>query len=191
MRTLLLIRHSLPAIVPGTPAAAWRLSAAGRRRCAPLAHALAHYQPAVAVSSMEPKARETAELVAAALSLPVEMADGLHEHARRTVGYFGSRTEFEARVAEFFARPDALVLGEETATQARDRFERAVAGVVAAHPAGNVAIVTHGTVLTLFAAAHAAVEPLAFWRRLGLPCCVAFSLPGYHLSAVTAEIAEE
>lgn len=187
---LLLIRHSAPEIVPGAPARDWRLSAEGRRRCDALARRVAAYAPRVLVTSVEPKARETAELVGARLGMPVETAAGLHEHERDNVGYLG-REAFEAAVAEFFARPDALVLGRETAAQALARFSRAVDAVLAAHPTGTLAVVTHGTVLTLFVAARAGIEPLPFWRGLVLPDLVALELPTYRIQGQTAEDASE
>jgi broad specificity phosphatase PhoE len=101
----------------------------------------------------------------------------LHEHERDTV-VFLRRAEFEAAVAGFFARPDELALGRETAAQALDRFSRAVDGVLAAHPQGTVAIVTHGTVLSLFVAARTGVDPFPFWRDLALPELVVQDLPG-------------
>jgi broad specificity phosphatase PhoE len=42
----------------------------------------------------------------------------------------------------------------------------------------NVAVVVHGTVITLFVARYAEVEPFGFWKRLGLPSfCVLTSIP--------------
>jgi len=165
---LLLIRHSAPEIVPGVPAREWRLSAEGRERCEALAERVSVYAPRVIVSSVEPKARETAELIASRLGVAVETADGLHEHERDNVGFLG-RAEFEAAVGDFFARPDELVLGRETAAHALDRFSRVVEGALATHRSGAIAIVTHGTVMSLFVAARTGVDPFAFWRDLALP----------------------
>ncbi len=83
---LILIKHSLPEMVPGLPANRWHLSEAGRLRCQALAEQIAPYCPDVIVASMEPKAAETAELVVGALKriayLPRSShhvaADGLH-----------------------------------------------------------------------------------------------------------------
>lgn len=181
-RTLLLIRHSAPEIAPGAPAREWRLSEEGRRRCGPLAERAAAFAPRAIVSSVEPKAAETARLVGERLGIPIETAPGLHEHERDNVGYLG-RASFAAAIADFFARPDALVLGREPAARALARFSAAVDGVLTAHPTGNLAIVAHGTVLTLFVAHHTGVEPYAFWRDLGLPALVALCLPEYTLLA--------
>jgi broad specificity phosphatase PhoE len=129
---LILVKHSLPAIEPGVAAAAWRLSPAGRARCRPLADALAPYRPDYLFASAEPKATETAMLVAAQLGLGYAVAADLHEHRRATVPWLDA-ADFAAQVARCFAEPAALVMGEETADQAHRRFAGAVDTLVAAH----------------------------------------------------------
>ena len=44
------------------------------------------------------------------------------------------------------------------------------------HTAGNLAIVTHGTVSTLYVTQRAGVEPMPLWRRLDLASFVVLSL---------------
>jgi len=58
MRYLILVRHSLPDIVPNVPGSLWQLSAEGRDRCRFLAGQLSAYQPSSIAASMEPKATE-------------------------------------------------------------------------------------------------------------------------------------
>jgi broad specificity phosphatase PhoE len=186
MRRLILVKHSHPEIVPDIPAAGWRLSVAGRRSSLALAERLAAYQPSAIVASREPKANETAQIVAQRLGLHHTTAEGLHEHDRSNVGW-SSAAEFAAAVEQFFAHPSALVFGRETADQAGERFTRAVDQAITAHPIGNLVVVAHGTVITLFVAARAGVEPLPLWRRLGLPSFVALSL----LDLVLVEIVEQ
>jgi broad specificity phosphatase PhoE len=176
-RKLILIRHSLPEIVPSVPASQWRLSDDGRRRCERLAERLAAYEPCVIVTSLEPKAIETGQIVARILGIPVETAPDLHEHERPNVEPFGTRQEFEARVSRLFEHPAELVFGAETADQAHQRFASAIHDVLATARRGNLAIVTHGTVLTLFVARAAGLDPIPFWKRLGLPAFVVLSLP--------------
>lgn len=177
MRKLLLVRHSAVEIDRDKPAHEWTLSAEGRARCADLAAKLARYHPAVFVTSVEPKAMETGRLVAKALGKPWHTAGGLHEHERHRVPYFGDRTAFEAAMADFFARPDELVLGEETAVAARNRFVDAVDNVLAAYLTSNVAIVAHGTVITLFLSHYNPhLDSFSLWRSLSLPCYFVLSL---------------
>jgi 2,3-bisphosphoglycerate-dependent phosphoglycerate mutase len=181
--TLILIRHSQSQPQPDHPASQWPLTEAGRQRCSALAARLAAYTPDLIVTSRERKASETGALVAAQLGLPVSSAEGLHEHMREHIGWLPN-PDFEHAVAAFFMRPDVLVFGEETAAQAGARFDAAVQTVLASHPGKNVAIVAHGTVITLFAAQHAGIAPLPFWKRLGMPAIVVFSLPELRLLEV-------
>ena len=141
------------------------------------------------VTSTEPKAIETGELAARTLGIPWRVMEDLHEHERETAPYFATREEFLKAVAAFFARPGELVFGDETAFEARARFAGAVESVVAAYPQENIAIVTHGTVLSLFASQYTGEEPFAFWQNLGMPAIVAFSVPEMKLLAQVNEIA--
>lgn len=190
-RKLILVRHSLPEMVAGVPASQWHLSAEGRRRCEILAERLATYDLAAIVASEEPKAIETGQTVARILGLPFEIAPGLHEHERGAVKSIGGREEFQAQVARFFEHPSELVLGHETADQAHARFTAAVAHVVEKHPAGNLAVATHGTVMTLFIARANGLDSVPFWKRLGLPCFVVLSLPEFGLIQVIENLEAE
>lgn len=180
-RKLILVRHSLPEMVTGMPASRWHLSAEGRQRCERLAGRLAGYNLAVIVASEEPKASETGRIVAEGLALPFRTAPELHEHERGAVTDVGGPEQFQAQVVRLFKLPDELVMGYETANQAHARFAGAVAHVVAQHPAGNLAIVSHGTVMTLFIARANGLNPASFWRSLGLPAFAVLSLPDWRL----------
>src|SRR4051794_25818359 len=89
-RKLILVKHAPPEVVPGVAPEKWTLSAKGRDLCAPLADQLAAHAPAVIVSSEEPKAAETARLVAERLNVPWHTAHGLHEHDRSNVPHMRS-----------------------------------------------------------------------------------------------------
>ena len=65
MRTLILVKHAMPTLEPEVPSRAWHLSDAGRARCLPLAEQIAAYRPVAIAASAEPKATETAQIVAA------------------------------------------------------------------------------------------------------------------------------
>lgn len=187
MSKLILIRHSQSRQDPARPASEWDLTEEGLRRCGPLAARLAGYRPDVVVSSRERKALATGQAVAARLALPLDAADDLHEHERRTAPYTSAEL-FEQTVARFFAQPDELVFGEETARQAAERFERAVLAVLGRHPAKNVAIVSHGTVMALFVSRRAGVAPLPLWRGLGMPAVIVMTLPQLELVEVVERI---
>jgi len=167
MRKLILIKHARPQVDPDVSSENWTLSEEGRQKCAPLAEDLRGFDFASIVSSSEPKAIETAQIIGQLLAKPVRTGNDLFEHDRSNVPHMESR-EFISMVALFFKEPDRLVLGNETADEAYERFGAAVDEIVAAET-GDVAIVTHGTVLALLAERRAKQDPFAIWRRMGLP----------------------
>ena len=187
---LVLVRHSNPEIEPDQPASEWRLNEVGRRRAELLADRLRGFSPDVVWSSREPKAVETAEIVAAAFGVPVRTADGLEEHHRIGVPYFPTRDEFESAVEQLFCSPDRLVLGTETAEQALSRFTAAIDDVIDAGQTDTV-VVTHGTVMALYAASVAGVRPMCFWRRLGLPSFVVLTLPDMQIESIVESVTAE
>ncbi len=181
MRKLILVKHAPPEVVPGVPPERWDLSEKGRALCVPLADRLAAHAPASIVSSEEPKAAETARLVAERLGVPWRTAAGLHEHDRSNVPHLPSR-EFISMVELFFRKPGELVLGRETANAARDRFDAAVRRVTAEEPAGgNVAVVSHGTVIALLLGYRENRTPFDVWRAMGLPSYAVLTLPDFEL----------
>jgi broad specificity phosphatase PhoE len=187
---LLLVKHSLPEIVPGVPAREWHLSEVGRLRCEALAEMLAERGPSVLVSSIEPKASETAQIVAGRLGVPWETREGLHEHLRESVPFLPSQ-EFEERVREFFRKPRKLTYGEETAEEAHRRFAEAIEGILVAYPGESVAVVAHGTVISLFVAGIAGLEPFSLWKRLGLPSFVVLSRPDMKVGGIVENAGEK
>lgn len=180
MRRLILARHASPMKQPDVPAREWPLSPVGVADAERLADLLVPYKPSAIIASEELKARQTAQPLADRLGLPVEITPGLHEHERRTVGYLDDAT-FQATMARLFAEPDTLVFGEETANHALGRFTQAVEDALASHLTGDIAIFTHGTVLSLFVAAHSDNNPMTFWYNLNLPAWVVFTLSDFTL----------
>jgi broad specificity phosphatase PhoE len=187
LRSLILVKHSLPEIVPVVPAHQWHLSEKGRLQCIALAKRLTCHLPGCIVSSKEPKAVETAQLVADHVGQTVQIIEGLHEHDRSNVEWT-SEERFEAQVAAFFRHPDRLVMGTETASEARKRFTQAVTSVLQEHPNDTVVIFAHGTVITLFVAQAVGLEAFRLWKQLGLPSFVVMSLPEVELVSVVESL---
>lgn len=187
-RHLILVKHALPVLEPGVPSRAWRLSDEGRARCILLAAHLAAYEPALIATSAEPKATETARIVADYLGTPFEMMEDLHENDRTNLGWLGVE-ELEATIARFFAAPDRHIIGNETADEAHVRFAAAIADVCVRYPVGDIVIVAHGTVITLFVSRRTGQEPFPFWKRLGLPSFVVLSLPDHTMQTIVDDIA--
>lgn len=190
MPVLILVKHALPQIDPTVPANQWRLSEEGQHCSQALAQRLAQYRLDLIFSSVEPKAIETAHIVATALEKSIEAVEGLHEHDRNSVGFL-EKKKFEASVAQFFNQPGLLTFGNETANQAHHRFSRAVMGIIEKYADKNIALITHGTVLTLFVSRLVGVEPFAFWKDLGLPSWVVLSHPDLGLRSVCKSINNE
>jgi broad specificity phosphatase PhoE len=175
-----LVRHSVPDIRRDIPAAEWRLSDTGKRRAREFARLLDPGTARTIHSSEEPKAVETARALAAEWDCDVSTAAGFHEHERPAAQML-TRDAFEARVRDLFARPAERVFGAETADQARRRFTMALMRAVAASST-DIIVVSHGTVITLFVAEAAGVEPFAFWKKLEMPSAVEMSLPDLQVS---------
>jgi broad specificity phosphatase PhoE len=171
MAKLILIKHAPPQVEAGVSSHEWKLSAAGREKAAALAERLRPHAPSIVFTSDEPKAMETAEIVAAALKVQHEVAPDLHEHDRSNVPQMQTR-EFISSMALFFKKPDELVLGLETAEQAQRRVTVAIDRILTQHEDGDIAIVTHGTVLALYLAPMLEGDAFDLWRRMGLPSYV-------------------
>ena len=186
-RFLILIKHAMPQIDETNSASDWQLSEHGRASCRPLAEALYPYEPDLFVTSDEPKARETGRLCADHLQIPWSPVPNLHEHDRKGVPFM-RREIWHAVLKTFFARPDDLIFGNETANQARLRFRRAVETVVETHPHKTIAIATHGTVISLFVAEKTRTKGFELWQRLDLPSYVVLDLPDYRLNAIAERV---
>lgn len=171
MSQLILVKHARPQMDEHLPSDQWRLCDEGRQASIRLAERLVDRRIGRVVSSTEPKAFETACFLAERLGLQAESATGLHEHDRSNVPIMPTR-QFISMIALFFKQPRRLVLGRETARQASERFEKAVAEVMQASGGKTTAVVTHGTVLALYAAARCREDPFLIWRRMQLPSFV-------------------
>ncbi|MCP5093949.1 MAG: histidine phosphatase family protein [Chloroflexi bacterium] len=183
-RFLIFIRHSKVVKDPTIPSHTWQLSEDGRSLCLDRLPQLTSYQPTIFVTSTENKARETGQIMANALNVPWHDAPGLQEHDRTGVPYFGNVRAFETAVSTLFAHPDKLVFGQETANQAYTRFNHAVDAVMKNNPTGNIAIVAHGTILTLFITRNNPhIAPMPFWQTLKLPDIIITTWPDKKLVA--------
>lgn len=178
MARLLLVKHALPDIKPDVPAEKWRLGEQGRVQSARLAEALRSYAPDVVITSDEPKAVETGQIVAEVLGLPCRTAPDLHEHDSTGEPYFADPAAFEDAVRSLFSVPDERRFGE-SGGEALGRFAEAVEAALESCPNETVVLVAHGRVNTLFVAAHNDLEPFAFWQSWSLGTFAVLSRPDY------------
>jgi broad specificity phosphatase PhoE len=175
---LILVRHARPQIEADRAPALWRLSGEGREAT----QALATRLPAVAaiVASTEPKAIETAEILAAPLGLRVLSDPAFDEHRRPTWRFDPNPTTQIARVLRALASEHEEVEGAESAYAARRRF----AAGIAAHAERPLIVVSHGTALSLYAADVAKLDPQDLWRTLGFPEALVLDAEGRLLERI-------
>lgn len=102
MTKIMLIRHAEPVVAKHTPARNWVLSDAGKTAAAALGTRLKGLGLVKLASSSEPKALQTAQIIADQLDISVEVDP--REHERAAVGFL-NRTDFETRIAAFLATP--------------------------------------------------------------------------------------
>jgi broad specificity phosphatase PhoE len=174
----------MPELVPGVAARHWQLAAEGERQARELARTLREQlepHPFRLLSSPEPKATRTAQIVAAELGVAVTVQAGLEELDRPVLPLW-SPDEHAARNAPIFADPARRVLGDESGAQALARFEQALFAAVAETPdERDVVAVTHGTVIALFVAAHAGGDGFRLWQRLRCSSFVVLAWPSLEL----------
>jgi broad specificity phosphatase PhoE len=176
MRNLIIIRHSNSKLDQSLPPDQWGLTEGGRLRCITLADRLESHNPGVILTSVEQKARETGEIVARSLGLSCRTVNGIHEH-KREAGRITTQAEFRSRVEALFKKPGELIFGLETAHQALTRFSEAILSIMGLYPDQNVAIITHGTVMSLYYGVVTGKDAYQFWRQLGLPAFYMVSWP--------------
>lgn len=180
-RYLILVRHANSRISAESPSRTWPLSAQGEDRARQLAAALQPYHPSLILTSSEPKAVRTGELMAEALGLSVEASLAEFDEVDRAgIPYAATPAEFQAGVARFFAQPGTAVYGPETAFEARGRFADGLYELIDETPNDNIVLVSHATVMALFAAPSLGMTPHDLWlelQRLGMPAYIVLSLP--------------
>ena len=170
---MILIRHGAPLVDVEQPADTWPLSEEGRAATVRLAERLKPFAPDLIVSSTEPKASQTAYLLAVATDADFQTSEGFEEHHRQKTGYLDKGT-FENKVVELFRNPEKRVFGEETANQAADRFSKALKTVQKLNPRSSLAVVSHGTVISLWLERNAGADGLVTWKMLGMPSFVVY-----------------
>jgi broad specificity phosphatase PhoE len=67
------------------------------------------------------------------------------------------------------AEPDKLLFGEETFTAAQERFSQQIDILLEQYSTETLAVVTHGTVLSLYLAHVSEQDVVALWNSLDMP----------------------
>lgn len=133
------------------------LNAEGLQQARLTAQRLAAERWSAVYSSDLRRAAQTAEIVGAALSLPVTFDRGLRERSLGPVLEGLTVVEARARVPEYWllseARGDRLPPGLEASDSLRARAVDALERIAAAHPGRRLVAVTHGGLINAFLAA--------------------------------------
>jgi len=187
-RQLVLVKHAVPVLDASRPAREWQLGAEGEGQARALAMALRRFLPFRLATSTEPKATRTAEIVAGELGIERTVIEGLREIDRPALPIM-PRDEHERFNARLFQQFDDPVIGAESARAALDRFAWAIRDVVAQDSVQNIVVVTHGTVIALFAASHNPVDAFQLWQRLQCSACVVLGLPSFQLVEIVDPVA--
>jgi ribonuclease H / adenosylcobalamin/alpha-ribazole phosphatase len=167
VRRLVLVRHAQVRLDPELPPRLWRLTDEGRRDAQRLARLELIAGVDAVVTSPEPKARETAEPIAAAAGIELRVEPDLRE-AERGASRVDDRAGFVAQVDAWLGgRP---VPGWEAREAAASRIVAAVTRLLDEVP-GELVLVSHGTVLSLYLAWLRGQErvDLAEWEAIPLP----------------------
>lgn len=177
---LLLVRHGQTALHAAGLMVGWRndpgLDDEGRRQAAHQAEELAR-RPAECLvraiySSPLPRARQTAEIIAARLDLPVRIEDDLRDI---DIGDWAGRPVAELRATDLWTRyhrdPEGVRLpGGEEITEVRDRVIPVIERIRRAHQHGAVVVVSHADVIKMI---------LLHYARVGLRHLHKVEQPGY------------
>jgi broad specificity phosphatase PhoE len=145
----LYITHPQVRIDPDVPVPRWGLSEIGRSRAERAAASDWAKALGRIISSDETKAIETAEILATASGLTVEVIEGAQENDRSATGFLPP-PEFEKAADWFFAHSTESFHGWERAIDAQVRIVSTVERILGRHdPAVPIAFVGHGGVGTL------------------------------------------
>jgi broad specificity phosphatase PhoE len=164
----------MPAVVPGVASRLWRLSDGSRAACLLLADALPEELASPVISSGQPKADDTAAVIASRRGLLVEPDARVAEVDQGDAWYEG----------DYRARAEAYLAGEATPgweprQAVAARFGAAIEALLDRHGDGDALVVNHGLALSLYLDSRSPAvqtdrssEPLdlvPFWKSLTFP----------------------
>ncbi len=117
--------------------------------------------PAAALTSPEPKARQTLEEIVRGRPVGAETNRDLEEHRRSSWGYLNTQ-DFERRMARVFQDTGSSCCGAEPADAALMRFNH----VLSAEQRRPLLVCSHGTIMSLFLAQSMSQSAEDLWRSL-------------------------
>jgi broad specificity phosphatase PhoE len=148
----------------GVASKLWKLDERAREDCVLLAHALPADIAPVAYSSGQPKADETAAVIALRRRLRSAIDARFAEVDQDAAGWID---DYRA------AAPEYLATGASPGWEAREavvqRFEAAVADALGDASTGDLVVATHGLALSLWLASRTGIDIVPFWQELTFP----------------------
>jgi 2,3-bisphosphoglycerate-dependent phosphoglycerate mutase len=181
MPFLYLIRHPRTHVDPTRPPNEWELSEQGRAQVRVLGAAPFWKSVKVLYSSGQPKALGAAGTIGALHNIPVGSLSGLAEVSRGHEVYH-SAGDYDTILGQFFAFPDHAIAGWERGTDALNRFTASVEHIVSQHPDQSIALLSHGTILTLYTAMLDQQPPtLERWRSIAFATVAAVDIDSHKL----------
>jgi broad specificity phosphatase PhoE len=171
-----LVKHSQPILDASIPAREWRLGKVGEGQALQLAERLRPFLPFRLITSTEPKAYRTCEIISEVLGLPMSQVDDLQEIDRAALPIVSPKIHEEIN-APIFTDVDTPVLGSESARGALERFGAAVVREATRTVGTNLVIISHGTVISLFASAYNDVDAFTLWKNLECASFIVLTTP--------------
>lgn len=177
MAKIFVVRHGAPVISPDVPSAAWPLSDAGRdavtrlasQRDWPLVSGIYH--------SLEPKARDTAHVLARQLNAPVVAHPMLGEIPFKNPRFYDQET-FQRILGDFLQRGTQGPF-QETYAEAESRIVCALQCICAKEGPGLPIAVSHGRILAvLWSYLLGKRLSLREWQEIPMPGLALVDLEG-------------
>jgi len=165
---LYLIRHAHTQRT-ALPVETWPLSDLGRQQAQRLAELPFWQNVEMICASVEPKALQTAQIVAERRDFPVEPVFDLRELRRPG----GPVDDYESAVRQAFNNPTTSVNGWEPAGEAQTRIVTAIERLLMLHESKTLAVVSHGLALTLYLAYLTDISPsLELWQSISFASAI-------------------
>jgi broad specificity phosphatase PhoE len=166
MATLYLVRHPETRVDLSIPSSQWSLSERGMSQAQRLARQSLWRDIAMIYASDEPKSITTARVVAAYQGIPWQTRACLGELDRSSYQP-PDIAAYRSAVTRMLSYPEESIRGWETRAHAEERIVTCVEGLVAHRHEDNIAIVSHGIVLTILVAHLTGMSELyEFWRDM-------------------------
>jgi broad specificity phosphatase PhoE len=112
----------------------------------------------------------------------------VQEIDRRALPIVSSKVHEEMN-APIFTDVDRPALGSESALDALERFRAAVVREASRTVGQNLVIISHGTVISLFASAYNDLDAFTLWKKLECASFVVFTMPA--LTVIEAPLKPE